>query len=417
MTGHALIVEPYLSGGLLPGALRRCGVTPIGLHLRPMTHRIAATFRAHEYPEHFVYPGDVATLRQRLAGVDIVAVFAGQEAGVELADQLCAAFGVVANDPVLSAARRDKYVMHRRLAAAGLRAIRQTRSADPAALIEWIEAEACWPAVVKPVNSGGTDGVCFCRTPGDVIAAHAASIGRTNLLGFPNVDLLAQELIEGTEYIVDAVSCAGRHEIVNVARYAKEVTDAGAPIYRTIDFIDPSEWPRHAAMLDYVRSALDALGISVGPSHSEVFVDANGPVLVETGARLCGAMVPHYLDEISTGSILDLAVAAAIAPARFEMLAAQPRAYAARLRAFVLRTRQSGLLRDRPGEALVRGLRTFRDVSWFGEPGDPVQPTRDLMSALGMVFMRAGDDAALDADVRELRRLEDAELLVSVAAP
>jgi len=414
MTRHALIVEPYLSGGLLPSALRRQGVTPIGLHLRPLTHKIAETFRAREYADHFVYPGNIGRLRARLRNFNIVAVFAGQEAGVELADRLCAAFEVPANNPVLSSARRDKFLMHQRLTEQGLRAIRQTRAADSAALIAWIETENCWPAVIKPVNSGGTDGVRYCWTPRDVIEAHSESIGRTNLLGFPNFDLLAQELIEGTEYIVDAVSCGGRHEVVDIARYHKEVTDNGSPIYRTIDFIDPVQWPAYGEVVKYILSVLDALGICVGPSHSEVFIDSDGPVLVETGARLCGAMVPQYLDEISNNSILDLVVASAIAPARFEALTTKPRMYTQRLRAVVLRTRLSGVVKGRPGEVMVRQLRSFRDVIWFAVPGAPIVPTRDLMTALGIVFLQSPDDSTLDADVDELRRFEDEELLVDV---
>jgi len=107
-------------------------------------------------------------------------------------------------------------------------------------------------------------------------------------------------------------------------------------------------------------------------------------------------------------------VASAIAPARFEALTTKPRMYTQRLRAVVLRTRLSGVVKGRPGEVMVRQLRSFRDVIWFAVPGAPIVPTRDLMTALGIVFLQSPDDSTLDADVDELRRFEDEELLVDV---
>jgi biotin carboxylase len=418
MRKTALIVEPYLSGGLLPGAFRRRDIDTIGVHMRPQVGKVAETFIDAEYPNDIVYEGDVGKLRDAIAetfpAADIISVMPGQEAGVELADALAGLYGVRRNDPALSPARRDKYLMHRRIAAAGLRSIRQTKAPDLDGLLGWIEANDCWPAVIKPVNSGGTDGVRFCHGKAEVEEAYAAAIGKTNLLGFLNTHVLAQELIGGTEYIVDTVTSEGRHHVVNIARYDKEVTGYGAPIYRAIYFLDPSEWHEHQAMIDYTFKVLDALGITVGPSHSELFVDAQGPVLVESGARLCGAMVPKYLDEISNVSILDLVMDAYLAPEQFAAAAARPRRYDAQLCAFVLRTGLSGVLKDRPGDELLRGLASFRDVLWYSEAGASIVPTRDLLTGLGMVFLRSDRAGQVDADVARIRRWEEAEMLISV---
>lgn len=414
MTKHALIVEPYLSGGLLPAAFSRDGIASVGIHLRPMTHKIAATFRAEEFPRHLTFGGDLDELHSALADLEIVAVVAGQEAGVETADRLASSFGVPANQAGQSAARRDKYLMHQNIAAAGLRAIQQTRSSDVNALIAWIEANVCWPAVIKPVNSGGTDGVRFCNDPGEVAAAFNAEIGRVNLLGFANSSMLAQELIDGIEYIVDSVSGGGRHHVVNIARYEKEISQAGTPIYRAIRFLDPGEWDRHGELIDYDFAVLNALGITVGPSHSEVFVDARGPVLVETGARLCGAMVPKYLDEISDRSILDMVVQSYVDLDRFAAAGDRPVHHRARLCAFVPKTGLRGVVTERPGDALIRGLKSFRDIGWFAHIGGRAVPTRDLMTGLAMVFLCAADDEQIEADIARIREWEEEECLIRV---
>lgn len=414
MRKTALIVEPYLSGGLLPEAFARFGVATIGIHLRHEEGRVSQTFLDDQYPDQVFYHGDLAELADRLRSVPVVAVTAGQEAGVELSDALVSHYGVRGNDPLLSRARRDKYLMHQTIAAQGLRAIRQARSAEVAVLKQWAARHNYWPVVIKPVNSGGTDGVRFCHDADEIASAFAEVIGETNLLGFENHELLVQERIRGTEYMVDTVSCDGQHVLVNIARYEKELT-GGAPIYRTIDFLDPAEWDGKRPLVEYVFSVLDALGIRNGPAHSEVFETATGHVLVETGARLCGAMVPRYLDEISSRSILDLSVAAIIDPGLFRKLTEGHLKYNCKLLAFVLKTGRTGILRNRPGDALIRGLDSFRDVQWYGKIGGEIIPTRDLLTGLGMVFLRSADPEILRRDLDRLREWETQDRLIDVA--
>lgn len=414
MRKTALIVEPYLSGGLLPEAFARFDVATIGIHLRAEGGRVSQTFLDHQYPDQVYFSGDLPELTANLASVPVVAVTAGQEAGVELSDLLVEHYDVRGNDPSKSKARRNKYLMHEMIASAGLRAIRQTKSSNVADLVRWANELDEWPVVIKPVNSGGTDGVRFCHSPQKIEAAFEYAIGVTNLLGFHNEELIAQERIEGIEYIVDTVSCDGEHTLVNIARYQKEFVD-GAPIYRTIDFLDPSEWPAKKHLSEYVFSVLNALGIRNGPAHSEVFETGADCVLVETGARLCGAMVPKYIDEISSRSILDLSVSSIVEPDQFRRISNTDHRYDSKLLAFVLKAKRHGILQSRPGNDLMLELQSFRDIHWYGKIGGQVIPTRDLLTGLGMVFLKSSDEAVLNADLERLKQWEEQDRLVELA--
>jgi len=77
----------------------------------------------------------------RAVGLPIVAIFAGAETGVELADELSEIMGLRTNGTAQSDARRNKYVMGETVRAAGLRAVKQLRAsvwADiDAFLTEW----------------------------------------------------------------------------------------------------------------------------------------------------------------------------------------------------------------------------------------------------------------------------------------
>jgi L-amino acid ligase len=229
--------------------------------------------------------------------------------------------------------------------------------------------------------------------------------------------MLAQALITGTEFVIDAVSCDGRHHVVSLAYYRKDRGAQGGPIYREMIFVPPSEWDGHREVIDYAFAVLDALGVTVGPSHTEVFVDEDGPVLVESGARLCGAMVPLYLEAVSSNSPLDLAVLSYVDPARFHAAAARPQSQHALLHIYMMMNRRRGRVTARPGESLLAALPTVRDVYWYVAEGAEVIPTRDLLSGLGLIFLIGPDRAALEADIARIRQWEEDGTLIEVEEP
>lgn len=414
MARFVAIVEPYSSGALLAERFTRVGFKCIALHLRELSGTLSASFRPDDFDRSIVFSGRFDDLVRELQGFDLAAVVPGQEAGVDLAHDLSLHFGLAHNDPALAYARRDKYNMHQVVAAAGHRSIEQVSAGDFAEIEAWLERRNTWPVVLKPVLSGGTDGVRICDDIAEARAAFEAEIGKVNLLGFPNERMVAQELIEGTEFAIDTVSCNGRHHIVSVARYAKERGVGGGPIYRGMRFIPPEEWAACNSVIDYTIGVLDALGVWFGPSHTEVFLDEKGPVLVESGARLCGAMVPRYVDMVSTVSPLDLAVASYTDQGRFAAMSAQDCEYTDHLEVIMLKNSQSGEVLAMPGKGALENLETTQDVFWYAKEGGWVKPTNDLLSSLGLVFL-IGPADRVSRDIDAIHKLEESDALIEVA--
>ena len=107
-----------------------------------------------------------------------MAVFAGSEPGVLLAEELAEALDLPCNGAATKEWRRDKYAQQERLRECGIRAIKQLYSGDLEEILAWREQWGKWPVIVKPAMSGGTDGVYWCHCDDDIKLAHAEECGK-----------------------------------------------------------------------------------------------------------------------------------------------------------------------------------------------------------------------------------------------
>ena len=159
----------------------------------------------------------------------IVAVMAGAETGVEVADRLATRCHTLNNGEKLSTARRNKYHMGETVRAAGIRAVQQQRATEwsqiEAFLADWNPNPFC--VVVKPIQSAGSDDVFKCQSVEETRAAFDKINGAINGLGLVNEGVLVQEFLDGTEYVIDSVSRDGVHKVTAIWEYDKRsVNDA-----------------------------------------------------------------------------------------------------------------------------------------------------------------------------------------------
>ncbi|HEX4496514.1 MAG TPA: ATP-grasp domain-containing protein, partial [Thermoanaerobaculia bacterium] len=261
---RAAVVDPWGGGALLAPALRRRGHECLAvLSDAGIAARLgAAPPSAADFVEVLTHQDDAAATAERLRERGVELVLAGCETGVLLADQLDDALGLPGNGLALSPARRDKGLMARAAAEAGLAVPQQIRSADVEEILAWIVAaaggnkgpqgqqrlqgqekpETLFPAVsavpevpcsvvIKPSHSLDSDGVALCSSADEVRAACAALLGRTNQAGLINETVLVQERLDGDQYAVDTVSRDGRHLLAGIWRYSRPRVRPGAPAY------------------------------------------------------------------------------------------------------------------------------------------------------------------------------------------
>lgn len=239
------------------------------------------------------HQGRASATAAALKGVGVTAVVVGSEPGVTLHGELSTFFGS-AIAPEKLELRRNKYLQSEAIRAAGLDAVHQTlahKVADVEEFIRSIEQSGAtrFKAVVKPVEGAGSDGVTICDSAEAVRAAFRKLEGTKNILGLQNYAVLCQEFLEGTEWVVDTVSCNGVHKVVALWRYDKRDYHGSPVVYHGMRLLNVEAEPSLLKpMVEYVTAVLDALGIREGAIHTEIMATPRGPVLVEVNARLHG---------------------------------------------------------------------------------------------------------------------------------
>ncbi len=315
-----------------------------------------------------VHDGDFARTLRAVDGHAPVAVVPGGELGVELADQLSEALGLTTNGTALSAARRDKFLQIETVRAAGLRTARQLLITDPDELVSW-HAALGGRVVVKPVRSAGNDGVAFCDTAAEAVAAYHAVNRATNIFSLRNDGVVAQEYLAGTEYVVNTVSRDGRHRTTDVWRYLKISANGVRDRISAAILVAPTA-PEYPALTSYAHEVLDALAIRHGPAHHEIMLTASGPTLVEVGARLCGADTAAQALLALGESQVERTIAAYLDPVAFLATVDDDHRVRQHVAMAFLTSPTTGILRGYPRLDQVRELESLHEIQIGVQPGE-----------------------------------------------
>jgi len=226
------------------------------------------------------------------------------------------------------------------------------------------------------MRSAASDGVAWCQSPDDAIAAFRRLNGRENVLSDPNDKVVAQECLVGTEYTVDTVSCDGVHQVCDIWETYR-INANGIPDLLVAWRLLPATGEVQDQLVAYAFGVLDALGIRYGAAHAEIKMTADGPFLVEVGARIAGATLPEGARLATGRSQVDWTVDAYVRPERFRRKSG--RSY--RLRQHVARTvmvaPRSGTLIAYPSLEAIKGLDSFYDMRVRVSPGQYLPLTVD----------------------------------------
>jgi biotin carboxylase len=411
------IVDGYSTGADLAPEFRKLGWEVIHVQSSPeILPDFVSSYRPADYEARFVHDGSPAGLEglaRDVAPLRPSYVVAGTETGVALADALAAALGLPGNDPRTTALRRDKYAMQEALRANGLGCIRQCRVSEVEAAAEWASALGRWPLVVKPIDSAGADGVFFCGSVAEVRAAVRALLGRRNRLGLENDHVLIQERIFGQQYFVNAVTLGGRHVFTEIWKDDK-VLVPGAGLICDREELLPYEGERQRTILDYMGKVLDALGVREGPSHSELMMTEDGPVLIESAARMQGTILHEAVVAALGDSHVTCTVERYADPDRFAGRLSSPYALRSNLHCVTLASAVSGTVRRNRSLELIGSLPSYFQMFHTPGPGERIERTIDLFSNPGIVYLLHEDGARLEADYARIRDWERSGALFEV---
>jgi biotin carboxylase len=405
--GPAVIVDPYSSGALFAPAFKEAGVPVIAVASAASPPQVyAASYRPEDFDDILVFESDLEPIVRRLQKLGPRCVLPGCESGVELADALASRVVFdVANTPALAGARRHKWEMAKAAAGAGLPIIRQICTADPDQVSAWIDREglAGRDLVVKPPKSASTDGVTLVPRGDGWRPVFASQIGNRNRLGIVNDVLLVQEFAHGREYVVDTFTHDGVHTVTDVCLYTKVPNGPHMAVYDAMDWVAPDA-PDVAEVVAYAKGVLDAVGIRFGSAHVEIMQTADGPRLIEIGARPHGGGQPRFC-RVGTGdSQIDRTV---------RYFAGQghiPHSFVLRkhLRVVFYIIRADGVAANVEAFDAVPKLRSHLFSTLSLRNGDVLRMTKDLFGSLdvGFAVLAHEDHEQIAADYESIRGIE-----------
>jgi hypothetical protein len=397
----AAIVDPYSSGAFLAPEIQKRDCACIAVQSSELPPVFRSSWRPDDFVETIRHGSSLEQTAAALARHEVRFVLAGSEMGVELADALSQRLGLASNGTDLSAARRNKFLMAQAASKAGVATAKQFCSDNLADLIHWTRAHCKWPIIVKPVAGCASDNVHRCGSEAEIAQAFHKILDQPNVLGLTNEAALIQEFLAGDEYIVDTVSCQGRHRAAAFWRYQKPPSAGQFVCYDAMELMS-YQGPLQEKLLACAKRVLNALGIRYGPAHCELMMVGGEPVLIEIGARL-SAGINAILSRIC-GSIcaLDLTIDAYLEPEKFLAAAATPPPELLRWGGnFFLMPGRAGRLAALPRLAEIQSLASFHKMSIGAKVGE------DLPRVAGAVTLVHPDQAVLRQDIENLRAMQE----------
>jgi hypothetical protein len=325
---------------------------------------------------------------------------------VPLADKINHLLGLNHNIFNLTLARRDKYLMHNVLGSYGISHARQLLSDQVEDIVNFFR-ESTGKIVLKPPSSGNTDSVFYCTDEQQVRQHFAYILGRVNVLNEKNDAVLAQEYVEGTQYIVNAISSHGMHHITDIWQEVRE--DDTLPSNDLYADLLKRNNPAFDKLRTYTFSVLDALGIRTGPSHSEIRIRPDGePCLIEAAARLSGGIDPSVIHHVYGMSSLSLVPDAFLNPELFKILVNTHIVQNKYVRHVYLFSPIDGEIKREVNINDFLKINSVYSVCFRFKKGDFLPKTNRafLKQRPGSIYLINHDQQELDRDYHQLRLME-----------
>ncbi|MEU1037947.1 ATP-grasp domain-containing protein [Streptomyces sp. NPDC005551] len=385
--GHVVIVDAYHPTRRLAPEFVKAGYACVRVQSTPEVPKVyRSTFSLDNYAANIVHQGDLAETVRAVSAYEPVAVVPGGEFGVEFADVLSEAMSLPTNGTALSPARRDKYTMVETVKKAGVHGSEQILVTDEAELRDW-HTKLGRRVVVKPIRSTGGDGIHFCDTPDQSVAAYRALARAENFFSVDNEGVVAQEYLVGGEYVVNTVSRDGHHHVTDIWKTTRITANGVLDLCDSVHLLARRS-PEGTVLGRYAEEVLDALGIRHGPGHLEVKLTPDGPCLVEAGARIAGGDIPYYASLGTGSSQIDWTVDAYVAPERFHERRLTDYVVEQHFASVAMISPKSGTLKRIRHMDTIGKLESLHEIRPLVEPGGQIRPTVDDLTYPMIVNLR-----------------------------
>ena len=307
--------------------------------------------------------------------------------------------GLTANGVAAVQTARDKFQMRECLAAAGLPIPRYRRIALTDNPFQAARGVA-FPCVLKPLTLSASRGVIRANTIDQFMAAFrriAALLARddVSVTGDGALFLLAEAFVPGIEVALEGLLTGG--QLHTLALFDKPDPLDG-PFFEETLYVTPSRLPEviQARIHEVTAAACGALGLTEGPVHAELRVNADGPWVLEIAPRSIGGLCSRTL-RFGTGVTLEELILHHALGRPIASLDRERRAAGV----MMIPIPRAGRLQAVRGEAEARAVDGIEDVTITAHRGQELVPLPEGWQYLGFIFARADAPAAVEAALRD----------------
>lgn len=402
MNKPIIIVNPFSSGSELAAAFASKGVPSVALLTDfKMESGFGNQLRKEEYIEILTYGEETI---EKLRKLNPLGVIPGTDNSVDVADELAAAITPErSNDMSKTLHRQHKALMQQALEEAGLPFIQTINTSSTDEVDKWLKKNNLThsPLIIKPPMSAGSDNVLHIPGGGNWGQAFRKVLTEpSKITKKPNQTVVVQEQVFGTEFAVGTVSANGKHALSHIIKYNKAKTGDRITVYDFVEFL-PYDQEAHKALVEYTFNTLDALGIKWGAAHSEIMLTADGPRLIEVGARMLGGPTVGFSREATGKSQADRLVDVYLSGD----ILSQDYEFKKNVVPVMIRAPLAGTLMNMEVFNDIDKLETLSSKHIWYKTGDTVAKTEDFLTNLGIIAL-AGDKKKIMEDYKKIRRME-----------
>ena len=331
---------------------------------------------------------------------DVQAVLSAEDEGVIIAAALSARLNLTHNSTEAVRLTRDKALFRQRLEDAGLginpRFWVFSLDTDPEEAAGRVE----YPCVIKPRSLAGSRGVIRADDPAQFVSAfrRTARIIRSVAPAEPDdasTTLLVEGYLPGSEHALEGLLHAGRLQLL--ALFDKPDPLEG-PFFEETIYVTPSRLgtaTQHRIETS-VQQAVAALGLTHGPLHAEVRVEAERVWILEIAARSIGGLCSRAL-RFEGGCSLEEILLLHASGRPLPDLRLEPPASGV----MMIPIPGAGTLRQVAGVEAAAAVPGITDVVIELRPGETTVPLPEGGAYLGFLFAEGATPETVEAALRQ----------------
>ncbi len=318
-----------------------------------------------------------------------------------LASKANNALGLSSNDPDLAIAARDKHLMRKRFAEAGVPSP-NFEGHKITEDFEEIAQKVNYPCVIKPTSMSGSRGVMRANTPEEFIKYANRLVPL--LVGDRCDEFLVEDYIPGVEIALEGLMDNGK--LIVLAIFDKPDPLEG-PFFEETIYITPSKLPAEAQeeIIRAAEQAADALGLKMGPLHAELRYNENGAWLLEIAGRSIGGLCSQTLRFGTETTLEELILRQALG---MDLEGAKRTAGSDGV--MMIPIPEAGVLKSVEGLEEAKAVQLITDIEITAKINYPLLPLPEGNNYLGFIFAR-GDNAD---EVEEAIRSAHSKLIFNI---